>query len=589
MIKLIKTIVDERRKLLGFIVEGKGRELEGFSDEKIQKQVPLSVLAEKGFVNNQIAVTARGIQEKGNFKINDLPMTVFINNQFVDIDNRMALKKRFIQNNEPIGFTVAFADGTMDNFTYPNVIQLSYWFKPDNFIVRKSANGKSFISGKPGMLKLEELPTEVIGEKKEKEAKRVKSAAQHQDKVQDTGTLDHDIDIIELYGYLKKVDGLVIKLPYEKYKRVGVNNVVASNEFKALGVGEFAVPDLTFNATKLNANTIFRKPGMVSIEFGPGVTMPIQSFTYNSKTIFLNSEVHVERLGVAIPKEIESEFISKFGRSLSLQAITDVQLIQSTISLTGKNNLVFYELDVNKVDLISKDRLDGYILPTDNLYGTVDRSFIPKLLAKYLSPKKGLIAELKKQVALPNTNAKGKEPIALYGAMTPEFREKITEAGIDIYTGSFNKSVRVDEAELKERADTKAKDETAVTIDYCIEGQDLKKFTYKKIVELGALGKGLPAEVLQVIQKLSGIVDLKERLVEALKLFNRYEAEALSIKNKLWYHKCAMYIKYGRNKIQQEDKVNWVLDTNRNTKAKIYNCTTPGCTGLMVALLNTEI
>ena len=69
MIKLLNTIVDEKRRLIGFIAEGKDKEFDGFTDEKIVKPVKLQWLADRNFKNNQVAISKAGIEQLGNFKI----------------------------------------------------------------------------------------------------------------------------------------------------------------------------------------------------------------------------------------------------------------------------------------------------------------------------------------------------------------------------------------------------------------------------------------------------------------------------------------------------------------------------------------
>ncbi len=589
MIKLIKTIVDSHRRMIGFVVEGKGTEFKEVSNEKVQRPMLLDALTGMNFVNNQIAITPKGVQERGNFKVNELPMTVYVNGQFIDVDNKIALSKRYLQNNEPIGFEVVFSDGTKDNFTYPNVIKLSFWFKPDNFVVRTSANHKKFISGKPGAIKLEDLPTQVIGEKKENKPKRVKSAAQEESKVEATGMFNNALDIFDLYGAIHQCDGLIIKLPGEAYQNTGKAQVETANEFKALGVGEYAFPKLSFNETKLNANTMFKKPGMVSVEFGAGATMPIQSYVSKAKSIFFNAENHIEKIGVALPKSAEASFIKAFGKTMSVQPIKHDQLIQSITSLSGKSDLVFYEVNTNKIGLLSDEKIAQYTLPTEKLMSLVDELFINKSIVKYLAPGTGLIGELKKTVKIPHQEVAGKQPIGLYAGMNADFRQKITEAGIDIYTGAFIKTTRPEKSDVAEAEAEKKKEDTSVVIEYCIKGKEHKVWTYKKIAEAGKAGVGLPQEIISMVKYMESIADPVKKMQEAYRLHKEYEAKRDEIIEIIWKHKCAMYLASHKLGIHQHDKAAWKIDTGRKTKATVYNCVKPGCEGLMIAVLNTEI
>ena len=95
MVKIIKTIVDTNRNLIGFMMEGKEKEFGGFSNEVIQRGVPTDNLLQKRFSNNQIAVVNNKIVEKGNFRINSLPMTIYTGDGYVDLDNSITLTKKW--------------------------------------------------------------------------------------------------------------------------------------------------------------------------------------------------------------------------------------------------------------------------------------------------------------------------------------------------------------------------------------------------------------------------------------------------------------------------------------------------------------
>lgn len=588
MIKLVKTIVNDKRNLIGFVLEGKDKEFDGFSDDKVLKPIPLKVLAEKNFKNKQIEITRNGFIEQGNFRVNDLPMMALIDNKFIDVPSNVELVKKFVQNNTIIGFTVKFGDGSLENFRYNHVIKLSSWFKPVNFMTRTSGTNKTYISGKPGVMKLDDLPTKVLGE--ESKAKRMKSNAQKQSDIEDKVQFSNGVDIIDLYDAVDSFDGLILKLPNEGYKVANKRERVVAEEFSNLGIGEYSYPKLMLNETKLNVNAAFKKPGIVQIEFAPGTVMPIQSYVHCTKSIFLNAESYIKNFGVAIPRACEGKFIELFGKSMSLKLITDDSLVKPITALSCKNDLVFYSINSTKLDLISKDKLDKYILDTKQLRDKVDEMFIPKAIVKYLSPKSGLINEVKKKYGVDVKKASGRSVMPLYSAMNQEFLEKIKEAGIDIYDGSYNRTIKADESDIKEREHIKEKEDGVVSIDYCIDGKELKKWTYKKIAEEGAKGsKELPAEVVKVVQYISGIKDPVKQVEEAMKIHNEYEKKVEAIKKELWLHKCSMFIKGDNSKIHQDDKDKWVEDTGRRTKATIYNCVAPGCEDLRLAVLNASI
>lgn len=593
MLKLVETIVDNRRKLVGFTIEGKDSEFGGFSVEKVRKHIPLKTLAINKFENNQIAVNMNGVSEKSNFRINALPMVVLVDNKFIPIGNEITLKSRYIKDGDIVGFLVEFGDKSTENYTYPNVIKLSYWFKPTNFVIRKSQNGKAFIYGKPGVCRLDDLPYKSLDNKPVKKA--VESELTEKDTVTEAGTVEdlgifkNNVDIIDLYSALDECGGLILKLPNVQYTTGTINRTLTDKAFQPLGVGEYAYPRLQFNENKLNATTMFRKPGVVPIEFGPGAVMPIHSFTYKNKFVFMNSENYIERLGVAFPRQHENNFLGTFGKEMCLNKIEDTTMVKSVASLTNKRDLVYYELDTNKIDLITKKNAQSHILPTDKLFLAVVEYFICRCIVKYLSPNTGLLRDLKKKLKVDYREAQGKKAIPLYAAMSAEFQQKIEEEGIDIFSGAYLKTVEVDQEDMLETQRAKENEARAVFIEYAIKGYELKKWTYKKISEFGQAGVRLPKKIIHIVQKLSNMPDSPEKIKLAYETYKKYEKRAEELKNLLWLHKCSMYLTNNRVAIHQHDKENWELDTTRNTKAKVYNCKLEGCELMTVSIENTTI
>ena len=609
MFKIVESIVDTHRKLIGFTIEGKESEFGGFSANKIRKNVTIASLAGIHFDNSQLKVEATGqLVEKGNFKINELPMKVLVNNNFVSVPNSIEILGRYAKDNKIIGYDVGFGDKSTGKYTYNNVVQLSYWFKPTNFVIRKSARRRTFISSKPGCTNLDELPIHYLDNAKAKSnnIQEQKPQEQHiqekktQDKpknqlidekdIHKDGVFDNGVDLIDICEALDRCGGLILKLPNETYIKSTVERVKTSENFTALGLGEYAYPKIEFSGTKLNASVNFRKPGMVPIEFGPGAKMPIQSFTYKKKSIFINAENYIERLGVAVPKSYEQNLLDSFGQTMGLKEITDKTMTQAVSALTSKPDLVFYELDTNKIDLIQKDKLDDYILNLNELNSIVRKYFSVKAVSKYLSPRTGLVAELKKALKTDYKEASGKQPIALYSAMSAEIREKISESGIDIYSGAYLKTSKVEDIDQKEVERAKQKEDTSVGIDYCIKGLEINKWTYKRLKAEGSKEKSsLPVQVLNVIKTFENTPNSVDKMIKAFKLFEAYEKKEQELKNTLWLHKCAMYLKSNKTSIHQHDKDEWEQDTTRKTKASIYNCKKAGCEGLMVAVSNSRI
>lgn len=586
MLIAVKTIVDVNRKLIGFLLEGKDTEFEGFSTDNIRRPLPLNVLAARKFSNIQIEVTEKGVKQLGDFKIRNLPMTVWVNNQFVDIDNTVEVVKKFVYNDEIIGFRVKFADNTFDNFTYANLIKLCSWFKPGNFNIRKSASGKEFISGKPGFIKLEDLPEEVIENKKKKRSKvnvAVKNdgVAVRKDIVE---PLNNELDIIELYTILRKFNGLVLRFPRDSYKRREEPNTQSGIAFRPLGLGEYAYPRIVANDSGINFNADFLKPGTVRFNMESGESKLLPSFVYRKKSLFANGETYLENFGLAIPKEKEEELLHYFGSSLSLTRVEENKLTNTMSYLTGRKDLEYFRVNCKNIDLISEKHYDKYILNNKEIYELVKSAFVPKLIYKYVNNRSGLIADLKRKHSVDYKAIEGKKPIYLYENMTDSEKAEMYHNGIDIYTGAYIHTIKSESSNTKVE-NNKNKE---VLIEYMINGEDIKKWTYSKIRNAGLNGKDLPKSLIDLIQYIETLPTVEDKIRYCLDLSDKVEKDLERIRYKLWLHKCAMYLKF-KGKMHQADKDKWEVNTGKRTKATAYDCIEDGCAGLMLLALNTSI
>ena len=96
MIKLVKSLVDDKHVLVGFIIQGKEREFGGMTDVEVARSIPLQSLRQSSFKNNQIKIERGSIVELGQFRVNTLPMGKIIGNDIIDMDNSITITKRFM-------------------------------------------------------------------------------------------------------------------------------------------------------------------------------------------------------------------------------------------------------------------------------------------------------------------------------------------------------------------------------------------------------------------------------------------------------------------------------------------------------------
>jgi len=218
----------------------------------------------------------------------------------------------------------------------------------------------------------------------------------------------------------------------------------------------------------------------------------------------------------------------------------------------------------------------------------VEEMYTPKLIMKYLSPKARIISELKKKMTVDPQAVLGKTPVGFFSGMNAEFRQKIADAGIDIYTGAFKKTATIPKG--TGAAATVEDDNHDISIQYVVEGQDLKKMTYAKILEYEAVeSTELPTEVAEVIKRFDSITNVNTKLKEAYAENEKAEKRVEEIARQLWMHKCSMFLKGNKTNIHTDDKNDWELNTKKKSQAKVYNCTAEGCEGLMIAVINVDI
>lgn len=588
MLKLTKAIVDGNHSLIGFVVKGKERELGGLSENMVERSVPLSTIISDKFSNNQISVVKGKIIEKGSFRLNQLHMTVYVNNSYVDIDNSVALVQRFVQNNENIGFRVRFADGSEDNLRYANVLMLCKWFKPVNFSIRTSSKNRQYICGKKGGPNIDQLPAVQLGKAPEVKPKRTKSAAKDKKELFN-GAIESGFDILDVYGFIKDCNGCIIKLPDEKYEAASEGGEKKLDSFTSLGIGEVASVDLQFNPTKLNVNAKFKKVGIVPVTIN-GTVQNITTFVYRNKSIFLRGENYIKKFGIAVPTDKEEELIKFLGKSLALEKITDSTITAPLGQVIDAKSLAFYKVDSSKIDLISEKKRAESILTGNQLVELCKKQYEMKLISKALGPRAGLMKTLKD--ALGDSfvaDVKGKKPFGIFSMMNNDALNALREAGIDIYNGSYTVPGT---PYVKPGAGKKDEDSDSVEIEYILKGYDAGKITGSKVLDAAKANDTtkLTPFVINVVNEVLKAGDFQKQFVAASEAYEAAERTLNNINKTLWMHTSSMYLIGNKKKIHNKDSKNWIPDASSKVKtARVFECTAAGCEGLTVKFSGVDI
>lgn len=594
-LKLTKTIVNGNKQLIGFVISGKEKDLGGFSDNMIERGYPVDHLIKTKFANNQLAVVVKGgksvLVERGNFKINSLPMVVFTNSgnpdtEYIPVDNSINLIQRFVQDNENIGFRVRFGDGSEDNLKYANVIMICKWFKPGNFSIRTSAKGNVYISGKKDGISLNDLPAITIGEEPEKSPKRMKSSAKEK-KVGFSGTLETGFDILDIYQLIRECNGSVIKLPSEQYIAHSDGNKEEDEGFTSLGIGEVASPKLSFNPTKLNVNATFKKVGVVNVPIG-GMPQNITTYVNRTKSIFNNGENYIKQFGIAVPSDREGDLLNTLGKSLALEKITDNTVTAPLSQVIDAKSLSFYKVDSSKIDLISEAKRKASILSGKKLAELCKKQYELKLISKYLGPKGGVMKELKDSLSASEVSeAKNRKVFGIFSMMNETALQAITEAGIDIYTGAYTKVGKT--AAYTKSSGDKAEE---IEITYTLNGMDYNKITGSAIKAAALVNDTtkVTAEVINVVNTIESIGNPSDKYKKAYELYKKTEAALELINEKFWKHNASMLLNGNKSMIHSHDKKKWELNTStRVKKAQVYNYIGGDVNGLSVKFTGVNI
>lgn len=583
--ELIKSIVDSDGKLVGFVAEGKDSEFGGILQDKVQKCLSIAEMVQRQVYTKQLAVDPKTnrLVPRGKFQISDIPMCmVSPNGGLVDIDNRIKLVGKFVKDGTIIGFKVMFGSGAVKQLLYKDVLTISKWYKPMNFTIRIGENGRAFIAGKANVLRLEELPTTDLSVDT-KPTKRTKPAV-----VQATSQIDPNCiperSIMDIFDCLGDLGGFAIKLPDEKYKPTKTPSKGVAEGFIPLGIGEVAAPKLSYSNSKLTANLNFKKLGKVGVQT-EGREMAVDCYTIATKSVFFNGEAYIKRLGVALPEGKASEFFNHFGDTLGVTEITQDHITQPIRAIQGDRTLKLFEIDTNRLSIISKRKVDESVLTPEQIREIVVSSFTPRLICKYLSPRTGLIAEIKKEI--PKGAMPGNRPdVAGYlSQYNSSFLEEIEKAGVDTQTGLFKRTVGIPKDK-----DVSGSEDIAITIEYNVDGYNVSKITYKNIKEwLVSNQEKLPKRLVEIGTKLESFGSPVQKLEAAEKLFAEYSELVERYNYTMWLHRCSMYLKSNKMGVHSQDKSYWEIDLKRRSKAKIYRCTKPGCEDLAVALVNIDI
>ena len=565
-------IVGDRREIAGFVFKGKPKDFGNIGgNEEIVQSVSMQVA--KGLLHNCSNFTIKNgiITKLGKQSLNDLQM-YSING--TPVDNRIDLVSKVVQRKdgsdkaEIIGFDVlSHYDGTTNRYRYQDVVTLTGWFKPGNFNVKFTGEGKAFISGKPHVMKLDELPTYEVEAASKRAHSRKKQAVENPAVNNREGSINsrkldrvqqNSLDIFSILGKIAEANGVIIYLQADnKYSNTTTNTQKTSSDFYPIENCLVGNPYPEFSADKMKVGILFRKPGLVNIpELGR-----VYSFTYSNRTIIRNGKNYIRTLGVGVSAEKEAELLAYFGKcggELHISKLDDVEVIKAVEAINGNTGLKYYKLDLSKIKVLSNKTAEEAEKSVAEIGDTVQT----------IQWHKGRVKAIKAafKSLSPAAYTSGKKIASMFAHYNAEALQILTDNGIDIYSGAYVAKDDLSKDDIKEGTDSK---DAPISIKYEVTGFHFNNLTGDDLVQGNA--KAMKNELYkQQLEKYGRVGDfVLNHPQEALEAIDESDKIVRANTRIVWMHNAAMLQKTKFTSIYKGN-TDWVEVPSRAQNAKKY-------------------
>lgn len=590
---IIGVVVNKNMEIIGFEMEGTEKEFGGMSAERRTAPIRIDELRARMFKNRQVEFKTDGtFEEKNGFHVKESKMLQYDEekNTIVPINNELTLTGRVEIDGVIKGYDCTVA-GNPFRLATDNIVRLSKMLKTTNFDVRYYPNGKAFLAGKPG-IKLADLPVTTFGSgkstvKQKEEAKAVTNESGIKGVVPTRNS--KAFSVVELFDLLHQINAKVIDLPTEDYKRSKLETKKIDSSFISFGAGGIGQPKIDYTAKSLNVNGKFNYVGTVQVKLnaGPAVLYP---YIIKSKHLFFNGENHIKRFAIAISPDDKEKIEQTLGSALVLQPYNVPYVVQPLKAFLGNPGVLFYEIDTTNLDIVRGEVLQQSILAPEQIKAmTIDSVRLASLYAYFNKVNKSATEAMG-----------GMKQAPLYGPYAGLGRDDlaiIEAAGINVYTGRFEKTVDTDaktdaDAEkIRDMASGKEhepKEKSNFEVEYQVkdmatnlayadimalkEGQFTKKAIYEGIPTLAG-------ELLKHIATIEAMTEVPQMQKYSDDMLKDIDKKKDAINRALWYHKMACFANGGYVKFA--DGQPW--EATKNLKdGTIYRHTS--CEGLMVKL-----
>lgn len=383
MIKIIGTIVDVNLMLIGLKLE---------LDDKSVVAYNMAQLKQMGLNNHQMCITNNKMQLKGNFKLNTIPMEVYLGDRFEPINNAITIVGRENNGTDDTAYHIVTGNGRQAKVSIEGLKMLNTLFKPTNFIVNRRADtGKAYLTSKPGYPKISELP--IVGGVAKQLAQRTYK--------KNVETPNGELSFWNLVHMIDTMNGVFIKLPHVKYNAETHMVIPAEKINQTMDIsnyGEFALPTFEVITTNANLNLSFRAQVKVDITDVDGTKLfDIWSNKISTKTVYKNGKYNMAEIGILVKNTVKDQLFAAL-EGFDYGRLDDIQLRKYYSKVAGKggvDDLTIIWLSLKKIPAFTKADIDKIrqSLPTAAQFvkNIFDYTCVKKALTKFTGVKREAI------------------------------------------------------------------------------------------------------------------------------------------------------------------------------------------------------
>lgn len=555
--RLAKTIVNEANNLIGFVVEGTGKEFnEKDTIGVIYKSVLLEELIRVKFSNEQARVKENKLEYLEDFKPNNLPMMKYAENKLIDMDN-IAIYKGIFRHNNKLGCELLI-EGEIRRYTYEDTVKLSTWFE--------------LIDGSSG--------EKVDLEKNKDEFESREKAIDIKDKYEEPIKIVKDEkDILTLIDIIKKTFGVIILDKAEQYKAEQYNVFKVDEEFIRGDVGDVAAPFFVYTEEYFNATLPFKAVGHVTIDYN-NQKIDVPTYIHRAKKLIDGGEVKIKHVIIGLTSEGMQEVIKVFGRNFLNEVYkndAETEKIEAIINMkrgerptTGPERLEYFRVDLSKLPVITKYNARKYLMNNKEVMKLVKMLNNYKLQMKFLRGQEKELLEFADKCKIRILDS---YILGTYVGYDNRYLAALLKAGIDLRTGEYRR-VTIDYSKYSET------DTPKPGVIYEIKGDNIGSVSYEDI-KFGKKHRLISNDLLELVDILENTQDLNVKYEIIYGLKKQINSNIDYIKSKLWLHKLAIY-KFG-NELNPMEGQYWKFE-KLTKKYKVFSCIEEGCEGLQMKI-----